>query len=138
MKFPTSRLARLALLALLNCASAQENPPPSVPVTQKPASTASPAADPTLADPSLMRYLATNAGQNQNSTPAILLRGRLVTRNGVSAVILEIDGKFHVLRQGACFSPGGLYGRTSIRLKESGSEGVVLETQPLNQTITLQ
>ena len=67
--------------------------------------------------------------------PKVVLKGRVLTADQPPAALLEIDGKLQLVRKDSQLNGGG---RITLRVVEISRGQVVIEVQPLKETIILQ
>jgi hypothetical protein len=67
--------------------------------------------------------------------PKVVLKGRVLAADQPPAALLEVDGKLQIVRKDSQLNGGG---RITLRVVEISRSQVVIEVQPLKETIVLQ
>ncbi|MGE3536612.1 MAG: hypothetical protein AB7N91_04135 [Candidatus Tectimicrobiota bacterium] len=118
---------------------------PAVPVPPPSGTGPTGLQDPTAPDARLLDLLSSapsRAGQTPapaEKLPRVTLRGRVLTQHTAPAAVLEIEGKFYVVRQGSELSmPGSTGGTLVLSVSVLSAEEVRIRVSPMNQIIVLR
>jgi hypothetical protein len=91
--------------------------------------------DPTIPSSKLKQVLNQGKGSGPGSLPAVVLKGRIISKDGPPAAILELNGKTFIVGKGNVL-PGG--GNIILRVEDINTVEVRIEVLPHNEIISLR
>jgi hypothetical protein len=91
--------------------------------------------DPTIPSAKLKTVLNQGKGGGPGSLPNVVLRGRIISKDGPPAAILQLDGKTFIVGKGSIL-PGP--GNITMRVEDINTLEVRIEVLPLKEVLSLR